>query len=457
MDARIKFPNDFLWGVASAAHQIEGAWNEDGKGESVWDRFAHTPGKIFHDQNADVANDHYHLWKDDLALMKSLQIKVYRFSSAWTRILPDGKGEINQKGLDFYDALVDELLKNDIQPFITLFHWDLPQKLQENGGWASRETAQYFSDYAAIMAKKFSDRVKHWSTLNEPFVYVSNGNLFGDHAPGLQDPVATAATAHHLLLGHGRALQAIRDNALGEVEAGIVLSTAWIDAASQSPEDQKAANLVDAMANRSMMDPLFLGRYPQEFHDLFGPIMPKIDADDFRIISQPVDFLGVNYYSRGVVKADPDVPLLGLTQIKPEGNDYSQMWEIYPQGYYNCLKTIWDNYHPKKMIMTENGIPVADGVDFDGRVRDWRRIQYIQDHLTQVHKAILEGIPIKGYFHWSFTDNFEWSFGYSMRFGIVFIDYDNQKRIVKDSGYWYKKVIHENGFVPKKYMDGFSH
>jgi len=444
---KLTFPKDFIWGAATSAYQIEGAWNEDGKGISIWDTFSHTPGKISNNENGDVAVDHYHRFKEDIRLMADLGLKAYRFSTSWTRILPDGTGKVNKKGLDFYDRLVDELLRNRIEPYVCLFHWDLPQALQDKGGWPNRDTAYAFAEYARVVSGLLTDRVKVIFTHNEPWVAAILGHFLGDHAPGSRDPAAGIKALHHLLLSHGLAVEAIRASAKKPVRIGITLNLNPIYPASGSKKDREAAGRVDAMLNRAVLDPILKGTTPiQEF--ALGKMLSSslIKPGDLEKIKQ-LDLLGVNYYSRSVMKYDAKFPLVAATQTFPEGNEYSGMWEIYPAGMYEILTRIWKDYEPScELMVTENGIPVPDGLDFDGRVRDERRIRYLESHVAQVHRAIQDGVPVKGYFHWSLTDNFEWALGYGPRFGLVHVDYRTLKRTIKDSGRWFARVIKENGF-----------
>ena len=444
---KVIFPKDFIWGVATSAYQIEGAWNEDGKGPSIWDTFTHTPGKIVHHETGDIAVDHYHRYKEDVALMKELGLDAYRFSIAWSRVLPAGTGTVNKAGLDFYDRLVDELLKNKIEPYACLFHYDLPQALQEKGGWPNRDTAYAFAEYARVVTDHLSDRVKVWMTHNEPWVTAAVGHFDGSHAPGLKDPVATFKAMHHLLLSHGLAAEAIRSAAKQTVKVGITLNLNPVYPESESKKDRDAARRMDTILNRSMLDPLLKGTTPmQEFavgKMLISALIKPGDLEKIRTL----DLLGVNYYTRTVVKNDPKFPVVAAQQVSPEGNEYSGMWEIYPDGIHELLLRIWKDYQPQCEIMvTENGVPVPDGLDFDGRVRDERRIRYLKNHIYQVQRAIEDGVPVKGYFHWSLMDNFEWALGYGPRFGLVYVDFETLKRTIKESGRWYAKVIKENGF-----------
>lgn len=442
----IQFPKDFIWGTATSAYQIEGACQEDGKGLSIWDTFTHQPGKIYRDENGDTAADHYHRWPNDVKIMAELGLNVYRFSISWPRIFPAGNGKLNSPGLDFYDRLVDALLAENIQPYVTLYHWDLPQALQDQGGWVNRDTVYYFADYARTVAERLGDRVSHWITHNEPFVTALAGNYTGEHAPGIQDPQIALQVAHHLLLSHGLAVDSLRAGAGHPIQAGITLNLTPIHPATDTPEDRLAAQHFDGINNRMFLDPLFRQKYPDDILSLFGQLFPQTTPEDLKQISVPIDFLGINYYSRAVARHDADVPVIQASQIQPPGNEYSQMWEIYPPGIYELVTRVWKDYQPAQIFITENGIPVPDGIDFDGRVRDYRRIRYIRDHLIQIHQAIRDGVPIKGYLVWSLMDNFEWAHGYKTRFGLVFVDFDSQKRTIKDSGRWYARVIQQNGF-----------
>jgi len=463
---KLTFPKNFIWGVAASAYQIEGAWNEDGKGVSIWDTFCHTPGKIANGETGDVAIDHYHRYKEDVALMAELGIQACRFSVSWSRVMPEGAGTVNQKGLDFYDRLVDELLDHKIEPFANLYHFDLPQALQDRGGWPERQTAYAFADYARVVTERLSDRVHTIITHNEPWVTAAAGYFDGSHAPGIKDPLATFKAMHHLLLSHGLAAEAIRAAAKKTVKVGIVLNLNPVHPASDSRKDREAAYRMDTVLNRAMLDPLLKGTTPmQEFavgKMLTASLIKPGDLEKIRTL----DLLGVNYYTRTVVKNDPKFPVVAAVQIHPEGNEYSGMWEIYPEGLYELLMRIWKEYltgpNPPfppslegkggaggigpDLMITENGVPAPDGLDFDGRVRDERRIRYLKNHIAQVQRAISDGVPVKGYFHWSLMDNFEWALGYGQRFGLVYVDFETQKRTIKDSGKWFADVIRENGF-----------
>jgi beta-glucosidase len=391
-----------------------------------------------------VAADHYHRWKEDIALLSDMGIQAYRFSTAWSRILPDGTGKVNKKGLDFYDRIVDELLKRKIEPYVCLFHWDLPQTLQDKGGWPNRDTTTHFAEYARVVTGRLGDRVNVWFTHNEPWVAAFVGHFLGDHAPGKKDIGAAVKSLHHILLSHGLAADAIRAEVKHPVKIGITLNLNPVDPATDSKKDREAAERVDMFMNRIVLDPLLKGTSPIQESAVAKLLTGRIIQDGDLEKIQQLDILGVNYYSRAVMKHDPKFPVVNVAQVHPEGNEYSGMWEIYPEGMYNILKQVWSYQPTCELMITENGVPVPDGVDFDGRVRDERRIRYLQNHIAQVHRAIEDGIPVKGYFHWSLMDNFEWNLGYGQRFGLVYVDFKTLKRIVKDSGRWFAKVIKDN-------------
>jgi beta-glucosidase len=444
---KITFPKEFIWGCAASAYQVEGAWNEAGKKPSIWDTFVHTPGRIANGETGDVAVDHYHRYKADVGLMQKLGLDAYRFSTAWTRILPDGTGSVNKAGLDFYDRLVDELLKHKIEPYVCLFHWDLPQALQDKGGWVNRETAYAFAEYAQLLVGHLSDRVKVWMTHNEPWVAAMAGHFAGEHAPGLNNPMDGFKALHHIFLSHGLAAEAMRAAAKQPIKVGITLNLNPVHPASDSKRDHAAAGRMDMALNRLQLDPFLKGTSPiQEFS--VGKLINKtiVQPGDLEKMCT-LDMLGINYYTRTVTKYDRKTPVVAAVQVQPEGNEYSGMWEIYPQGIYEVLTRVWNDYHPQcDLMVTENGIPVPDGVDFDGHIRDERRIRYLRDHLLQIHRAMEAGVPVKGYFHWSLMDNFEWALGYGPRFGLIYVDYQTLERTIKESGYWFAKVIQDNGF-----------
>lgn len=438
------FPKGFVWGTATASYQIEGAVHEDGRGESIWDRFCHTPGHIAGGDTGDVAVDHYHRWQEDVRIMKELGVGAYRFSIAWPRVIPDGAGAVNPAGLDFYDRLVDGLLAAGIEPYVTLYHWDLPQALQDKGGWPNRDAAAWFADYAAVVSSRLGDRVHHWITHNEPFVAAFQGYGSGDHAPGEQNPFAALQATHHLLLSHGLAVPVLRQNGDELTQVGITLNLTWVDAASERPADVEAARRFDGIANRLFLDPLFRGAYPADLMAYGRDLAPHAEPGDLLQISAPIDFLGVNYYSRAIVAEDPGGGPLATREIVPAYAELTEMgWEIYPEGLYKLLRRVHEEYRPRAMHITENGCAIADQL-LDGRVHDERRIAYLREHFLQARRAIDEGVPLRGYFVWSLMDNFEWAYGYDKRFGLVYVDYASQERILKDSARWFQQVAAAN-------------
>ncbi|MFW6268503.1 MAG: GH1 family beta-glucosidase [Bacillota bacterium] len=444
---KLIFPEDFEWGAATSSYQIEGAYNEDGKGESIWDRFSHQKGNIDNNDTGDIACDHYHRYREDISLMKEIGLDTYRFSISWPRILPVGKGEINQKGIDFYKRLVEELLKAGIKPAATLYHWDLPQKLQDIGGWENRDVAKYFNEYAQIMYEELGNVVPRWITHNEPFVVSMMGHLIGEHAPGYKDPKRALQVAHNVLLSHGMAVKSFRESGI-DGDVGITLNLSPVYSKNSSKKDQMAKDYCDAFNNRWFLDPVFKGKYPKKLMSLyqkeFGGF--EMEAKDLEIISRDIDFLGINYYSRAVVEYD-ESELLNFKNIKIEGAEYTEMgWEVYPQGLTDLLLRLKDEYTEKPMFITENGAACDDQIAEDGQVHDSQRIEYLEEHLKAAYKAINSGVNLAGYYLWSLMDNFEWGYGYSKRFGIIYIDYDNdQKRILKDSAKRYKEIISNNG------------
>jgi len=444
MSNKLQFPKDFIWGAATSAYQIEGAWNKDGKGPSIWDNFSKKWFKTHQGANGDIAVDHYHRWPEDVAIMADLGLKSYRFSVAWTRIFPQGTGQVNQKGLDFYSRLVDGLLEKGIQPIPTFFHYDLPQAIQDKGGWTRRETAQEFGDYVGVVANKLNDRAKTWITHNEPWVTAFVGHMTGEHAPGRRNPFATLSAVHTLLLSHGYAMEALRANTSADSQVGIALNLSPIYPATDSDNDRLAAERFDGQLNRLMLDPLLRGSYPEDMLRLFRWFWPKMQPGDMERISAPMDFVGVNYYTRLVAKWAFYVPIMQAMPVTPKNAEMSQMWEIYPEGIYDLLTRIWRDYKPKAIFVSENGVPVPDVLNSNGKVHDVQRISYLSRHLQQVHRAMGEGVPITGYLAWSLLDNFEWAYGYQMRFGLVHVDFNSLKRTVKDSGRWFAQVIRTN-------------
>lgn len=445
----LAFPNDFIWGVATSAHQIEGALSAGGRGESIWDRFASMPGRIADGSDASTACDHYRRWREDLGLMQWLGVRAYRFSIAWPRVMPRGRGSIHAPGFDFYEALVDALLDAGILPFVTLYHWDLPQALQDRGGWSSRETATIFADYAAAVSERLGDRVQHWITHNEPCCVATLGHEEGEHAPGHRDPNEALRVSHHLLLSHGLAVQAIRNNA-PDAEIGIALNLAPAWPATPGDADREAARRFDGMFNRWYLDPLYRGRYPDDviadrvrrghLEPAARLALPFVRERDLETIAAPLDFLGVNYYTRMVLQAGADgdpiaVRAVPVTELTDMG------WEVFPQGLYHLLMRLQEEYKPPKIYITENGAAYGDGPAADGWTNDARRIAYMNSHLQEAHRAIADGAPLRGYFAWSLLDNFEWAHGYTKRFGLYWVDYVTQRRNPKASAYWYRDLI----------------
>jgi beta-glucosidase len=430
-----RFPSDFRWGVATAAFQIEGASTADGKGESIWDRFCRVPGAIADASDGDVACDHFHRMESDLNLIASLGVDLYRFSISWPRVQPLGQGAWNGAGLAFYDRLIDGLLDRGIQPCATLNHWDLPQALQDQGGWASRDTVHRFVDYARHVQARCGDRLHMLTTHNEPWVIAVLGHEQGIFAPGLKSRRTAMQVAHHLLLSHGLALQALRADGARE-PLGIVLNLAHMEPATPSAEDAAATHRAEAGGRRWYTDALFLGRYPEEVLSDLGADMPHIEPGDLAAIAQPLDYLGVNYYSRAVCSAK------GPFDVKTSGLPLTDMgWEIYPVGLTKLLQTLHREYTLPPVWITENGAAFPDVVDH-GAVHDAARVDYLRTHIAAVADAVAAGVPVAGYMVWSLMDNFEWSSGYAKRFGIVHIDYDTQQRTLKDSAHWYRGLMH---------------
>ncbi len=441
MTSLLKFPENFLWGTATCAYQIEGAVKEDGRGESIWDVFSHTPGKIINGDNGDVACDHYHRWQEDIQLMKSLGLKSYRFSIAWPRILPEGRGRINQPGLDFYNKLVDELLEAGIQPLATLYHWDLPTALE--GAWLNRSTVDAFAEYTGVIARSLGDRVKLWFTINEPWCASHLSYTFGEHAPGMKDRSKGILSSHHVLLAHGVAVEELR-KVVPNAQIGIVLNMSPIHNDPEAPVSEDQIRFMDGELMRWFIDPIFGHGYPKDMLEDYvrmGVLESQepgfIQPGDMELIAQETDLLGINYYTRQFVSTK----LAGLHNEK-RGVPHTEMgWELYPQGLYEILDRVNREYQPRQLMVTENGASYSDGPDENGRVRDQRRIDYLQTHIHQVLNAIQVGIPVTGYLVWSLMDNFEWARGYSQRFGIIHVDYKTQKRIIKDSAYWFGDYI----------------
>ena len=435
------FPADFVWGVATSAFQIEGAVNEDGRSSSIWDTFCRTPGKVHNGDTGDVACDHYHLWERDLELVKDLGVDAYRFSVAWPRIVPGGVGAVNEKGLDFYDRLVDGLLARGLKPYCTLYHWDLPQVLEDKGGWINRDTAYAFADYAEVVTKRLGDRVASYTTLNEPWcsAYLGYGN--GHHAPGYSDQKMSLAATHHLLLAHGLALPRMRQHA-PSAEHGIVLNLAQIYPETDSAEDQAAAERFDTLNNLLYLDPLFGAKYPQAVVDNLGTLMPEIHEGDLQTIAAPLDFLGENYYTPSFVANDPTSEWPHIRWVDHSDAEKTAMgWEVLPKGLSDMLIRLYDNYK-LPLYVTENGAAYDDPNHLSSdEIHDSERTTYYQGHLDAVQAALAQGADVRGYFAWSLMDNFEWAFGYDKRFGIVHVDFETQTRTLKDSARWYQTFV----------------
>jgi beta-glucosidase len=442
----VHFPDGFMWGVATAAYQVEGAVREDGRGPSIWDVFSHTPGKTRHGDTGDIACDQYHRLDDDLDLVARLGVRAYRFSVAWPRIQSSGRGVANQRGLDYYRRVVDGLLTRDITPMLTLYHWDLPQALQDMGGWTSRETADRFAEYAGIVYHALGDRVPYWITLNEPWCSAFVGHLEGRHAPGFQDEAAALAATHHLLLAHGRAVQALR--AAGARDSlGVTLNLAWNVPASNDPADVAAARRVDGNQNRLFLDPLFRGSYPTDMLEHYRAVSDFgfVGEGDLAAISSPLDFLGVNYYERHVVRADPHDTARGAIVLPPQGPVTAGDIGIDPEGLRDLLFRVAHEYTTLPLYVTESGAAFDDYLNPLDEVTDEERVQYLDWHFRSAHEAIQRGVDLRGYFVWSFLDNFEWAEGYSKRFGLVYVEYASQRRVPKQSAQWYRDVIARNG------------
>ena len=441
----VVFPENWVWGAATAAYQIEGAVREGGRGQSIWDTFSHSPGKVANGDTGDVACDHFHRFPEDIGLMRELGSGGYRFSIAWPRIFPGGVGRPNSEGLDFYRRLIDELHTAGITPYVTLYHWDLPQALQDAGGWANRDTAHRFGEYAHTVAAALGPGVQHWFTINEPWVAAFLGHLTGDHAPGERNLRLALRAAHNLLLAHGEGMTALRSEMGPGGQAGIVLNLAPCQPAGDTNADLEAADRTDGYMNRWFLDPLYRGHYPEDMTRLYGDAVPEIAPGDMELISQPTDMLGVNYYFRLLVAYDSAALPLRARRVIPTGALVTAMgWEVYPTGLYEILKRVHDDYSPGTLLVTENGAAYDDVVE-DGRVEDPEREDYLHEHLLQAYRAVEDGVPLKGYFVWSLLDNFEWALGYSKRFGVIYVDYSTQERIVKRSGRWYAGVTRENG------------
>ena len=432
---------DFVWGVATSAYQIEGAVAEDGRSPSIWDTFARVPGVVDNGDTGDPACDHYHRWREDVGLMRRLGVEAYRFSIAWPRVIPAGRGAVNQAGLDFYDRLVDELLAAGIRPFTTLYHWDLPQVLQDQGGWPERSTAYALADFAAVVGQRLGDRVADWFTINEPLCSAWIGHLEGTMAPGKRDLALAVPAAHHLLLGHGLAAATLREVSAGPVRVGAVVNLSPCEPATEDEADVAAARRADGHTNRWWLDPLHGRGYPADMVELYG-IEPPVHPGDLDLIAAPMDHLGLNYYFRQVVVDDPTGPLPRAKMVSvPDSTRTAMDWEVHPAGLEQLLTRLAEEYRVPRIYVTESGSAWPDEVEPDGTVQDKERAEYLEDHLAASVRAAANGVPLAGYFVWSLLDNFEWAYGYAKRFGLVHVDYATQARTIKTSGYRYAEVI----------------
>lgn len=450
----MSFKNDFVWGCATSSYQIEGAAYEDGKGMSIWDVFCKEKGRVYHGHTGDIACDHYHRWKEDVAIMKRMGLKAYRFSLSWTRILPNGMGKVNEEGIHFYNMLIDELLAAGIEPYITLFHWDYPYELYKKGGWMNEESVEWFGAYARVVAERFSDRVTHFFTLNEPQCFCGLGYLTGTHAPGLRMPLRdTFVMAHNVMKAHGMAVRMLRTYAKQDIQIGYAPTGTMSYPASCKQEDIEAArthlfSLSEDDNNWTWnvsvwSDPILLGRYPEEALKRYRNYLPEMTEEDRKLIAEPIDFYGQNIYNGVMVRCGKD----GKPEIVQRYDGFPRTaigWPVTPECLYWGPKFLYERYG-KPIYVTENGLSCHDVISLDGQVHDPNRIDFLHRYLKQLQRASEDGVDIFGYFQWSLMDNFEWSCGYSERFGLVFVDYNTQKRILKDSAYWYQKVIETNG------------
>ncbi len=446
MNALHRFPDSFLWGASTSAYQIEGSPLADGAGPNIWQRFAHSPGRTANGDTGDVACDHYRRYEDDVRLMADLGLQAYRFSIAWSRILPTGTGTVNGKGLDFYERLVDALLAANIKPNATLFHWDLPAALDDRGGWLNRDVADWFGEYARVVFGRLGDRVPMWATLNEPWVVTDGGYLHGVLAPGHRNLFETPIASHNLMRAHGMGVQAFRaESRVGQI--GLVVNLEPKDAATASDDDVRAARRGDAYMNRQYLDPVFKGHYPEEMTDIFGPAWPDFPSADFTLIGQKIDFLGINYYTRGVVRDEPTALPVRIAYVRQPEHAYTETgWEVHPPSLARTLLWVTERYGRMPLYVTENGAAFYDAPHaIDGAVEDPLRVWYYREHLKACRDAIAKGADLRGYFAWSLLDNYEWSLGFSKRFGIVHVDYETQERTPKASALFYRDVIRSNG------------
>ncbi len=437
MIERSQFPKDFVWGAATSSYQIEGSTQVDGRGQSIWDTFAAIPGKTHNGENGDPGCDHYNRWASDLDLMKDMGLEAYRFSVAWPRVIPNGRGQVNEKGMAFYERLVDGLLERGITPWLTMYHWDLPQALEDKGGWPNRDTVHAFEEYAQVLSSRLGDRVRHWITHNEPWCTAVLGYGLGIFAPGLKDKKLELQTAHHLLLSHGLSVPIIRENSK-DAQVGMAPNLWPIYPASDSSEDEMAATRMDGFANRWYLDPIYGRGYPKDMLEAYAQILPKIHDGDLEKIAVPTDFLGVNYYIRHVVKHGSNEAGFEFVQTDLERTDMG--WEIYPDGLRDLMVRLKNDYPVKSLIITESGSCYDDTL-LEGQINDEGRRKYLERHLESAHVAVQEGAPLDGYFAWSLMDNYEWAEGYARRFGLVHVDFETQERTLKKSGLYYRNFL----------------
>lgn len=439
-----RFPPGFVLGAATAAYQIEGSPLADGAGVSIWHRYAHTPGTIADGSTGDVACDHYRRWQEDVALVRTLELPAYRFSIAWGRLLPEGTGRVNPKGIDFYDRLLDALSAAGVAPWVTLYHWDLPAALDDRGGWLNRDITDWFAEYATLCFRRFGDRVASWATLNEPRIIADRGYLRGGGAPGHRNLFAVPRVAHHLLLAHGAAVRASRSEGIRQI--GIVVNIEPREAASSAQPDVDAAGRGNAYYSRMFLDPVLKGRYPRALEALFGAAWHHPDPRDFDLIRVPIDFVGVNYYTRVMVADDPQAPPVRERRVRNDLAPHTAMdWEVDPDGLTRMLVELAARYGPIPIVITENGAAFEDPEPVDDVIEDVERVSYLRDHLIAALNAIAAGVDLRGYFVWSLLDNFEWAHGYTRRFGLVHVDYATQRRVIKRSGLFFRKVVRAHG------------
>ena len=453
MSDSYRFPDEFLWGAATSAYQVEGSPTADGAGQSIWHRFSHSPGLTLYGQTGDVACDHYRRYESDVALMAELGLNAYRFSIAWGRIFPRGTGTVNRKGVDFYARLVDALLEKGICPNVTLYHWDLPEALDDRGGWLNRDISDWFADYASTMFEALGDRVPMWATLNEPWVVTDGGYLYGALAPGHANLFETANASHNLMRAHGTAVQGFRASSAAKTgKIGLAVNLEPKYPASDSPADIEATRRADAYMNRQYLDAVFFGKYPAEMREIFGEAWPEWSDEEMRLINQPIDYLGINYYTRNVSRYDPErlpVQARGVPQL--EHTHTQTDWEVFPEALTRVLLWVKERYGDLPLYITENGAAFYDPPKaIDGRVEDPLRAEYFRQHLRAAHEAMRQGVDLRGYFAWSLFDNYEWALGYTKRFGIVHVDYETQQRTIKSSGRYYSEVIRSRGAILSK-------